>query len=134
MPEQENITLIDTLYAAFLRGDLNQILDLVSDDTDWIVYGPAELPFSGHFRGKSGAKQFLEALITTQDDISAEFSDRIVQGNRVVILGNYSARIKATGKRVSTRIAHVWTVEDGKIIRFLDFFDTAAAQTAYAGS
>jgi hypothetical protein len=32
MPEHDITTLIDTLYAAFLRGDLSAILDIVSDD------------------------------------------------------------------------------------------------------
>ena len=132
MQEHEITTLIDTLYAAFLRGDLNAILDIVSEDGNWIVYGPAELPFTGQFRGQSGAKRFLETLLSTQEDISAEISDRIVQGNKAVYIGSYTAKIKATGKTISTSIAHVWTVEHGKITRFLDFFDTAAAHTAYA--
>jgi ketosteroid isomerase-like protein len=131
MQEQDITTLIDTLYASFLRGDLEAILEIVSDDTELIVYGPAELPFTGQFRGQSGTRQFLEALVTTQDDIKAEINERIVQGNNVVVIGSYSAKIKATGKAISTPIAHVWTVENGKITRFLDFFDTAAAQTAY---
>jgi ketosteroid isomerase-like protein len=128
MEEQGITTLIERLYASFLRGDLDAILEIVSDDAELIVYGPAELPFTGRF---CGTRQFLEALTTTQDDITAEISERIVQGNSVVIIGSYSAKIKATGKPISTPIAHVWTVENGKIIRFLDFFDTAAAQTAY---
>jgi uncharacterized protein len=129
--QKDNSSLIESLYDSFLRGDLDAILEIISDDAELIVYGPAELPFTGHFRGQSGTKQFLEALTTTQDDITAEITERIVQGNSVVIIGSYSAKIKATGKTIHTPIAHVWTVESGKITRFLDFFDTAAAQAAY---
>jgi ketosteroid isomerase-like protein len=50
-----------------------------------------------------------------------------VQGKNVVIIGSYSAKIKTTGKTIPTPLAHVWTVENGKITRFLDFFDTAAS-------
>ena len=32
-------TVPNGLYATFLHGDLNATLDLVSDDTEWIVYG-----------------------------------------------------------------------------------------------
>ena len=134
MQEQDITTLIESLYASFLDGDLDAILEIVGDDAELIVYGPAELPFTGRFRGRSGTRQFLEALIITQDDIKAEISERIVQGNTVVIIGSYSAKIKATGKTISTPLAHVWTVESGKITRFLDFFDTAAVQTAYRQS
>jgi ketosteroid isomerase-like protein len=115
MQEQEIVTVIDNLYATFLRGDLNATLDLVSDDTEWTVYGPPEVPITGQFTGQSGARQFLEALIATQENIKLEITDRIAQGNKVVAIGSYSAKIKATGKTVSTPIA----------------FDTAAAKTAY---
>jgi len=134
MQQLESVTLIDSLYATFLRGDLNAILDIVSDDTEWIVYGPEELEITGEFRGPSGVKQFLEALIATQDEIKVEITDRIAQGNKVVAIGEYSTRIKATGKRASIPIAHVWTIEEGKITRLLDFFDTAAAKAAYSPS
>jgi ketosteroid isomerase-like protein len=132
MEKANVVTFIDNLYASFLTGDLEGILDLVSDSSVWTVYGPAEVPFMGEFRGRSGAKQFLEALIGTQEDVTMEISDRIAQGDKVVFVGNYTATIKATRKTVSTAFAHVWTVEDAKITRFLDFFDTAAAKSAYS--
>lgn len=75
---------------------------------------------------------FLEALIATQENIELEITDRIAQGNKVVAIGSYSAKIKATGKTVSTPIAHIWTVDNGKVIQLLDFFDTAAVKTAYS--
>ncbi len=134
MQQLESVNLIDSLYAAFRRGDLNAILDIVSDDTEWIVYGPEELEFTGQFHGRNGVKKFLEALIATQDEITVEINDRIAQGNKAVAIGSYSARIKATGKRATIPIAHVWTIENGKITRFLDFFDTAAAKAAYSPS
>jgi hypothetical protein len=72
MQEQEILTVIDSLYATFLRDDLNAVIDLVSDNTEWIVYEPAELPFTGEFRGPSGVKRFLEALLTTQEEVKVE--------------------------------------------------------------
>ncbi len=33
MQEQEIVTLIESLYATFLNGDLSPIFDIVSDDT-----------------------------------------------------------------------------------------------------
>ncbi len=131
MQEQENITLIDSLYTAFLRGDIDPIFDIISDDTEWIVYGPAELPFTGEFRGPSGVRRFLEALVTTQEGVKVEIAERIAQGKKVLFVGTYTAKITATDKTISVSFAHVWTVENGKIVKFLDFFDTAAVHAAY---
>jgi hypothetical protein len=49
---------------------IDAILEIVSDEAELIVYGPAQLPFTGQFRGQSGTRQFLEALTTTQDEIT----------------------------------------------------------------
>jgi uncharacterized protein len=131
MSESETLAIIDHLYTTFLLGDLEAALDLVSDDTLWIVYGPAELPFAGEFSGPSGVKQFLEALVTTQREVKVEISDRIVQGNKALFAGVYSAIITATGKTLSVSFAHIWTVDNGKISKLVDFFDTAAVHAAY---
>jgi ketosteroid isomerase-like protein len=103
MQENETLSVIDSLYATSLRGDLNAVLDLVSDDTEWIVYWPAELPFTGEFRGPSGVKEFLEALVTTQEEVKVEISDRIVQGNKALFVGTYTAN----GKLLSVVFAHI---------------------------
>lgn len=134
MQEDEIVSLIDSVYATFLRGDLDRIFGLVSDDTEWIVYGPAELPFTGEFRGPNGVKRFLEGLVTTQEDVKVEINDRMSQGNKALFLGTYTARIPATGKTVAVSFAHVWSVENGKITRLIDFFDTAAVKDAYQKS
>ena len=42
-----------------------------------------------------------------------------LQANRVIALGTYSARAKATGTTFKARFAHVWTVRDGVIVRLL---------------
>ncbi len=131
MSEAETLAIIDHLYATFLLGDLDAALDLLSDDTLWIVYGPAELPFTGEFSGPSGVKRFLEALVTTQREVKVEISDRIVQGNKALFAGVYSAIIRATDKTLSVSFAHIWTVENGRISKLVDFFDTAAVHAAY---
>jgi hypothetical protein len=51
MEKANVVTFIDHLYASFLTGDLEGILDLVSDSSVWTVDGPAEVPFMGEFRG-----------------------------------------------------------------------------------
>ena len=39
-------------------------------------------------------------------------------GDTVVALGDYGGTYKATGKSFSAPFAHVWTLHDGKILRF----------------
>ena len=46
-------------------------------------------------------------------------------GSRVVALGVYSGKSKATGKSMSSPFAHVWTVRDGRLASFNMYTDTA---------
>ena len=52
-------------------------------------------------------------------------------GQRVVALARYRAVYKATGKQLDAQVAHVWTVEDGKVIRFDQYTDTFAVRRSY---
>jgi ketosteroid isomerase-like protein len=49
----------------------------------------------------------------------------------VVVLGRYSYRIKATGKKFDTDFEQVMTIKDGKLTGFQEYMDTAAVNRAY---
>ena len=49
----------------------------------------------------------------------------IAQGDIVVVLVFVRVRSKATGRTVDNDYVHVYTVRDGKIIRFCVYEDTA---------
>lgn len=51
-------------------------------------------------------------------------------GSHAVGVGSYSATSKATGKSFNARVVHLWTVEDGKVVRFEQFADTAIVARA----
>jgi ketosteroid isomerase-like protein len=49
---------------------------------------------------------------------------------RVVVLGRDTATNRATGRVIDSRVAHVYSVRDGRIDSFLQFCDTAAWREA----
>ena len=55
----------------------------------------------------------------------------IAQDDRVVTIGRYKATVNETGKTMDGPIVHVFTIRDGKVVRFLDFGDTAMMADAY---
>lgn len=54
----------------------------------------------------------------------------VEEGDQVVSLGLYSGTRKETGKSFSAPYAHVWTLRDGKVVRFRQYTDTAVVQRA----
>ena len=46
MTEQDNVQVVRRAYAAFQKGDITGLLDLVAEDADWSHPGPPEaIPF-----------------------------------------------------------------------------------------
>ena len=69
-------------------------------------------------------------LGTEWEDFSAVPHEFVVQGDKVVALGQYSGTYKITSKRFSAPFAHVWNLRNGKVVRFRQYTDTAVVQNA----
>jgi ketosteroid isomerase-like protein len=126
--------LIETVYAAFGRGDIAAIMDSLSDDVVFIAEGPALVPFTGVRKGKAAVLGFFEALGTTQTNQQLTTEGIAAQGDSVTTWGRYSGVVTATGKSFDSGVAHVFTIRNGKIVQFQDYMDTAAMVDAYTAA
>lgn len=127
MDEQRNLDVVRRAYEAFGKGDLPTLLSLLDDQVEWRAPGPPELPTSGVRRGPQEVAQFFAAIVQTFDTLRFEPKNFVADGDRVVVLGSETTRIKATGKVLDMSWAHAFVVRNGKIVDFEDYFDTAAA-------
>jgi ketosteroid isomerase-like protein len=134
MNENHNTTLIRNLYAAFGKGDIQTILDCLSPDVEWTLNGPALIPYSGKKVGHSQVLAFFQSLGETQEQHKLTMTEFIAQGDHVATVGRYSALVKATGKWIDGPVAHIFTIKNGKITRFLDFVDTAQMADCYVSA
>jgi hypothetical protein len=132
MAEQDNVRIVREAYDAFVRGDIQAVLNTLADDVEWITPGPPDImPMAGHRRGRKGAAEFFTALNDVEDVELFEPQDFVAQGDKVVALAKYRGRVKSTGRVVQSDLVHVFTLRNGKIVEFREFFDTAAALDAY---
>ena len=128
----DGTAIVRRSYEAFARDDLDAV---VADMADDIVWEQAQgLPHGGVYRGLDEVRRnVFEPL---DRDWWAEFeavpSEFLEAENDVVVLGRYRGAAKGTGRRLDVPFVHVWTLRDGKAVRFRQFLDTAgwnAAQT-----
>lgn len=131
MNEQENTRIVRQAYEHFKNGDIPALLDLYSDDIDWQLPQMESVPFSGKHRGRDGVAEFFQSVADAQDVLTFNPEQFIAQDDKVVALGNYSWRVKATGREFDADWAHVWTIKDGKVVGFKEYTDTAAAAIAH---
>jgi len=135
MAEQENVQTVKEAYAAFERGDITSLLNLVSEDVEWHMPGPSDIiPFAGEFRGREGVGRFFAALGGAEDLEIFEPQEFVAQGDKVVTTGRYRGRIKATGQADDIEFVHVFTVRDGRITNYRQYNDTAPSLAAYSAA
>lgn len=132
MAEQENVRVVQEAYAAFKRGDIPSVLDACTDDVDWFLPGlPDIILVAGQRRGREQVGQFFAAINEHQEVQQFDPQEFIAQGDKVVVLGHYQWRIKTTGRPFESDWVHVFTLRDGKIAKFREYYDTAAGVEAY---
>lgn len=131
MSEQENIALVRQAYENFKAGNIPALLNLLSEDVTWQLPEIENAPFSGRRQGQQQVAEFFSLLANDQDSLQFEPREFVAQNDKVVALGSYNWRVKATGREYGGEWAHVFTVRDGKISGFNEYMDTAAATTAH---
>lgn len=131
MNEQQNVTLVQQSYAAFSRGDIQAIVNACSDQVEWRTPKPEGVPFGGDYRGRDQVARFFAELNQHEEITRFEPREYVAQGDRVVALGSYACKARATGRKAESDWVHVFTIRNGKIVRFQEYFDTAAALIAH---
>jgi ketosteroid isomerase-like protein len=118
--ESKNIVAVRRLYEA--RGNPDIVKTVLAPDVRWeVVEG---FPYSGVYQELNGVFDFFTRLFGDFENWHTEPAEIFEVGDRVIGLGFYSARARATSKSFKARFAHVWTMRDGLIIRLQQCADT----------
>jgi ketosteroid isomerase-like protein len=120
-----NATIVETAYAAFAGGDIAGLLDLLDDDVEW--YSPATLPQGGHFHGKDGVGQFFEAIGAGWSALALDVESVSEAGASQVVGVVRADGVRRDGGASGYGAVHVFTVRDGKVVRFREYTDLDAA-------
>ena len=126
MSEQQNLDIVGQGYAAFGRGDIQGLLNLLDPQVTWTTPGGADVPFAGTRRGPAAVGEFFATLTSTLEITRFEPRDFLAQGDKVVVLGDDTSTVKGTGRSIDFRWVHVFTVRDGKIVAFEEIGDMTA--------
>jgi ketosteroid isomerase-like protein len=124
--EQRSVDVVRKGYEAFGRGDIPGLLALLDDQIVWTTPGPPEVPFAGTRRGPSAVAQFFQSLASVVDIVRFEPRQFIAQGDQVIVVGDDTAQVKATGASLDFRWTHVFTVRNDKIVAFEEYSEMSA--------
>jgi ketosteroid isomerase-like protein len=131
---EDNLDLVRRGYDAFGRGDIPGLLALFDEEIQWVTPGPPELATSGRRTGRQAVAEFFGSVNEVFDIQRFEPREFIAQGERVVVLGSETARVRATGTTLELDWVHAFTMRNGKVVAFQEFFDTAAVVAAMSAA
>lgn len=114
---------ISDLYQSFGQGDIPAVLGAFADDIEWTE---AEgFPYGGTYRGANSILENVFMKLGSEwEGFSAVPDEFLDAGDNIVALGTYGGKYRQTGKSMQVPFAHVWTLRDGKIVKFVQYTDT----------
>ncbi len=119
---QQNVAVVQSVYDAFGRGDVQTLFGLFHPEAE--IYQSSHLPWGGSYEGHEGLGDFLGKLtgaIESKVETGRFIDD---EEGHVVQMGRTRGRVLATGREFDVPETHVWTVKDGKVMRFEAYIDT----------
>jgi ketosteroid isomerase-like protein len=129
MSIEKNVLVVKDFFAAIGNGDKERVLALVAEYIEWIIPGK-EWPLAGTHRGHAGLRKVLQKASEEVEMTYSETPEFVAQGDRVLVVGVATGKIKATNKAFRDEWVFDVTVRRGKLTRIQEYIDTQALARA----
>ena len=129
MSIEENVQVVKNFLAALGSRNKQGLLALSAEDIEWIIPGE-NWPLAGMHRGHTGLADVLQKANETVETSYPEPPEFVAQGNRVLVVGFATGRIKATNRKFEDHWVFAITVQNGKLTNIREYIDTQALARA----
>jgi hypothetical protein len=129
MSIQKNVETAKNFLAALGRRDKPGLLALSAEDVEWIIPGE-DWPLAGTHRGHAGLENLLQKANDAVETSYPKPPEFIAQGDRVLVVGFATGRIKATNRKFEDHWVFAITVRNGKLTNIREYIDTQALARA----
>ena len=125
----ENVEIVRRIYEAWAGGDPGgQALEHLSDELEYV--NPPYAVHSGTLQGREGwlaAAENLNESFETWTHVPGEIVDA---GDKILVITTFRARGRGSSVDLDKYEPHVWTLRDGKVVRFEWFNEREEAERA----
>jgi uncharacterized protein len=131
MSSKENVQTVKKFFEAIGHGNKQGLLALAAEDVEWIIPGE-DWPLAGTHRGHGGLRDVLQKASDTMETSFSGPPEYVARGDRVLMIGSATGRIKATNRAFEDDWVFAITVRDGKVTNIREYIDTQALARASA--
>jgi uncharacterized protein len=111
-----NVEMLMRGYEALNQGDLSVVLELLDPNIEW--HEPALSLEAGTHRGRDSFERFLRGWLDSFDGFRVEPERVVERGDNLIAVVRQTGTGRGSGLPAETRLAHVWTVADGRAVRW----------------
>jgi ketosteroid isomerase-like protein len=129
MSTQKNVQTVKDFFAAMGSYNEQALLALVADDIEWVIPGE-DWPLAGTHRGRAELAAVLQKASEEVEMTYSKPPEFVAQGDRVLVVGVATGKIKATNKPFKDEWVFDITVRDGKVTNIREYIDTQALARA----
>ena len=129
MSTQGNVQIVKDFLAAMGGRKEQDLLALAAEDLEWIIPGE-DWPLAGTHRGHAGLTHLLQKANETLETSFPEPPEFVAQGDRVLVVGVATGKVKATNRSFKDDWVFAITVRDGKVTNIREYVDTQALARA----
>jgi ketosteroid isomerase-like protein len=114
---QENVEIVRNQFGATNEGDFARVVRYWSDDIELVVPADAFLE-GGTFEGKVVVgRWFLDWFRSFERGYRFNLEEARDLGDAVLVVAKHRGRGRASGAEVQVRMAYLYRVRDGKVVR-----------------
>lgn len=133
MAHEAELALLKKLGKGFNRGDVNAILECVTEDFEWILAVGPDAPQGKVVRGREAVAATLAERAREIPELRFSDTELMYAGDRVI--GTYRATGRlADGRVLDVRGCDVYVIRDGKIARKDSYWKQISSGRAAAGT
>jgi uncharacterized protein len=125
---QEDVAVVRSAYEAFRLGDVQAIFGLLHPEIE--VYQSKQVPWGGKYKGHVEVGYFFSKLTETIE--STVDPDQFIddEEGHVVAVGHTRGSVRTTGREFEVPAVHVWTIKEGKAVKFEAYIDAFQMRVA----
>ena len=129
MSVEKNVEIVKSFLAAIGRREKQGLLALAAEDIEWIIPGE-DWPLAGTHRGHAGLAEVLRKASVEVETTYPAPPEYVAQGDRVLVIGVATGKIKATNRAFKDDWVFAITVQNGKLKHVREYIDTQALARA----
>ncbi|MNV51623.1 SnoaL-like domain protein [compost metagenome] len=123
------LDIIRATYEGPSEENGKNLLAALAPDATWTE--AAGFPYAGTYTGPEAIiANVFQRLATEWIGYSAKVHTYLADGDRVAAFGVYSGTYRATGKAMTATFAHLYRLQNGKIVSMEQYVDSAMVREA----